>query len=50
MKKKKLAKKLVLNKETISRLTYDELRESRGGDKTKLGPSCESGLPCCNQP
>ena len=49
MKKKKITKKLALNKETIARLTYDEMRESRGGDKTILGAGCETGLPCCNK-
>ena len=50
MKKRSFTRRLILNKETVSCLTYDEMRESRGGDKTKLGESCETGFPCCNPP
>lgn len=49
MKKERFAKKLFLNKKTVIRLSIDEMRNSRaGGDKTELGPSCDTGLPCCN--
>lgn len=50
MKKRSFTKRLNLNKETVSCLTYDEMRESRGGDKTLLGESCETGSPCCKHP
>jgi hypothetical protein len=49
MKKKSFARKLFLKKETITNLNFDEMRDSRaGGDKTDIGISCDSGLPCCN--
>ena len=49
MKKESLAKKLFLHKKTISNLNVDEMRNSRaGGDKTEIGASCDTGLPCCN--
>lgn len=49
MKKEHFPKKLILNKKTVINLSFQEMRESRaGGDKTEIGPSCDTGLPCCN--
>jgi hypothetical protein len=62
MKTKKLGKKLVLNKETISNLKIDELKKLAGGDipittTRRLsciivctdggGSDCASGIACC---
>ncbi len=49
MKKRFFSKKLRLSKKTIVNLNVDEMRNSRAGaDKTDLGVSCDTGLPCCN--
>lgn len=49
MKKKCFERKLFLNKKTVINLSINEMRNSRaGGDKTEIGPSCDTGLPCCN--
>jgi hypothetical protein len=48
MRKELLTKRINLNKETISNLDPQEMRESRaGGDKTELGVSCDTGNTCC---
>ena len=47
MKKRKFSKKLRLSKETIARLTVDEMNASIGGAKeTKIGISCYTDR-CC---
>lgn len=49
MKKELFVKTLKLNKVSVSNLNLEEMKKSRaGGDKTELGPSCDTGLPCCN--
>ena len=49
MNKKSFEGKLFLNKKTVMNLSVDEMRNSRaGGDKTEIGPSCDTGLPCCH--
>lgn len=49
MKKRNVNKKITLNKVTVSHLQKDEMRKNYGrGDKTEIGPSCDTGLPCCN--
>ncbi|MCK5056584.1 MAG: class I lanthipeptide [Candidatus Aminicenantes bacterium] len=49
MKKERFTKTFSLNKVTVSNLNLEEMRKSRaGGDKTELGVSCDTGLPCCN--
>ena len=49
MKKERFTKTLNLNKETVTNLLDEEMRRSRaGGDKTDIGASCDTGLPCCN--
>lgn len=48
MKKKRFQKKLSLNKETVSNLNQQEMKDSRAGeDKTRLIPSCETVLQFC---
>ncbi len=55
--KKKLAKKLFLNKETISKLQDEESRKIKGGISycndscsCKTDGSCSDGLNCCPPP
>ncbi|MFC2155284.1 class I lanthipeptide [Acidobacteriota bacterium] len=47
MKKRSFTKTLSLSKVTVSNLSLEEMRKSRGG-KTDIGASCDTGLPCCN--
>ncbi|MCK4760553.1 MAG: class I lanthipeptide [Candidatus Aminicenantes bacterium] len=55
--KKKLTKKLLLNKETISQLQDEESRNIKGGltvdydtCKCNTAKSCSDGLNCCPSP
>ncbi len=46
MKNKVFAKKLTLNKETISSLTNQEMNDVYAGG-TVVGPTCNSMADCC---
>jgi hypothetical protein len=47
MKKKKLNKKLALNKETITEIGNQEMSEQKGGTGSRRYPTCEESRDWC---